>query len=136
MTDTGFGRDEKRNTGGRENGTAITRHPDVTDSFDSVFDVLSVARRRYLLYHLFRMEGDVAELDDAVDAVRQYGAAGPDETERPDRETVRIDLHHVHLPKLAEAGVLDFDRRQGTIRMRGSPLLEELVEHAYHKELN
>jgi DNA-binding transcriptional ArsR family regulator len=32
-----------------------------------------------------------------------------------DRETVRLNLYHRHLPKLAEAGVVDYDWRSGDV---------------------
>ena len=39
---------------------------------------------------------------------------------------VRTRLHHVHLPKLAEAGVVDYDPETNVVQYRGDPLVEEL----------
>lgn len=35
--------------------------------------------------------------------------------DREDRENLRISLYHCHLPKLEEAGVVEYDRRNGDI---------------------
>lgn len=38
--------------------------------------------------------------------------------------TLVYELHHVHLPELQSAGVIEFDRRDGTVR-RGARFTEE-----------
>lgn len=128
--------DEGKGTSGETTDLAsITRLSDVTEHHDVIFDVLSVARRRYLLYYLLTLDGNVAELEAAVNAVCRYETAGTEGDDAP-RENVRIDLHYAQVPRLAEAGVLDYDRRQRTIRFRGDPALEEWAEHARYKELD
>lgn len=128
--------DEGKGTGGETTDLAsITRLSDVTEHHDVIFDVLSVARRRYLIYYLLTLDGNVAELEAAVNAVCRYEAAGTEGDDAP-RENVRIDLHYTQVPRLAEAGILDYDRRQRTIRFRGDPALEEWAEHARYKELD
>lgn len=129
------GENGERNKDG-ENLTSVTRYPNVTDSLNTVFDLLRDARRRFVLYYLFSIDGDVAEREAVVDAISTYERAGADSDDYPDPETVRIELHHSHLPQLAEAGVIDYDRRQGTIRFTPSPALEEWVEYAEWKELD
>lgn len=44
-----------------------------------------------------------------------------DRTEQPrdkHQENIRIDLHHVHLPQMAENGVIDYDARSEMVRSR------------------
>lgn len=122
--------------GGGDVPSSVTRDPAFTDGLDTDFEVLSDSRRRYLLYYLFSIDDDVTDLDAAVDAVCTYEAAGTGSDDRPSREIVRTELHHVHLPRLAEVGVLDYDPRQGTIRFDGRPSLEELTEHARYGEID
>ena len=120
---------------GTPNLTSITRHPDVSDYHDVVFDALSVARRRYLIYYLLSLDANVVEFEAAVNAVYKYEAAGTENEDTTLRENVRVDLHHTHVPRLANAGLLEYDRRQGTIRFRGDSVLEEWAVHARYKEL-
>jgi hypothetical protein len=121
---------------GRESPTATTRYSAVTENLDAAFDVLSEARRRYLLYYLLELDGEVTDLDAAVEAVRTYEGVGTETGDPPPEEQVRTALHHVHLPRLGRTGIVDYDPRQGTIRFAGHPSLEEYAEHARHRETN
>lgn len=120
---------------GVENRAPVSRSPGVTDGLDTVFDLLSNSRRRYLLYYLAEVDDDVVELSAAVGAVGEYEATEPDAGGRSPREATRIALHHDHLPRLANAGVVDYDPRQGTVRLTGREGLSEWVEHARSREL-
>jgi hypothetical protein len=135
MSDDGFGIDGGEETFGPGSQHSMMRYPAVTDDLDTVFELLSDAHRRYLFYHLFEMNGGVAEFEAVANAVYRYETAGEDGSDTT-RKAVRIGLHHVHLPRLADAGVIDYDRRQGTIRFAGHPGIEEWVEHARYKELD
>lgn len=103
-------------------------------ALDSVFQALSDRRRRYVLYYLTQVERDVVERADLVVAIRRIEAATPGSGEPAPADRVAADLHHNHLPRLAEAGFLDYDRRQGTVRYTETPALEEWVDHARHRE--
>ncbi|WP_458205625.1 DUF7344 domain-containing protein [Haladaptatus sp. NG-SE-30] len=53
----------------------------------------------------------------------------------PDDTTwVKLELHHKHLPKLAAAGVIDYDRRDETVRYHGGKTLEDAVAFAANIE--
>jgi len=55
--------------------------------------------------------------------------------EDADREVVKLELHHTHLPQLDEAGFIDWDRSTDSV-VRGEhfedirPLLELMDDHA------
>ena len=136
MSDDNFGVDKGEGKGGVTNSWSITRYPAVTDNLDTVFELLSDARCRYLLYYLFRINGSVAELDAAANAVYKYETACSDEYEDATRETIKISLHHNRLPQLEDAGIVDYDTRQGTIRFTEDPTVEEWIDHAHHKEID
>ena len=54
-------------------------------------------------------------LVDGVDGSETPGTAiGHDDT--AESETIRTELHHAHLPKLAEAGWIEYDSENGTVR--------------------
>lgn len=74
----------------------------------TVFSLLSNDARRRAVAYLAKRDAPVT-LNDLADVV-----ASPDETERDSepaaaRERVAVALHHVHLPKLDAADVVDYD---------------------------
>ena len=97
-------------------------------STDLLFELLADRRRRHILYCLTDQPDGVAEFTDLVDAVVGHEP----ETDAGDRETIRTGLYHVHLPKLAEAGVIDYDTRSETVRYSRQPLLEECLANIPH----
>ena len=115
--------------------TRLERDSRVSGQLDTVFDILNDASRRYLLYFLHATERGVYSVEDAVDVVRAYEAAGDDEEVRR-RKFVWIDLVHSHLPRLDEAGVVDYSPHAETVRYRGYAPLEEWLEHACYRELD
>lgn len=110
---------------------------DVTEAatLDVIFEALSHRRRRFALYCLMQLPDGVAELSPLVEAVRTIEGAADEVEAPPPAGSVETDLHHVHLPKLAQAGFVDYDRRQGTVRYEQVPALEEWVDHARYKEV-
>jgi len=97
---------------------------------DRAFEALEHPRRRVLLYCLREQERiDVGELADRIAA---------QERENEDRAqlgeaagNVEAALIHHHLPKLDEYGIVDFDRRSGTVRFSRPPdPLAELLDVA------
>jgi len=74
-------------------------------SLDDVFDVLSADRRRHVLYVLYCRPGPVT-LRDLADATTPESGT--------DVERVTAELAHVHLPKLDDAGVVEYDRDDGS----------------------
>jgi hypothetical protein len=76
-------------------------------SADERHDLLAAERRRVVLEALVDREEPVALVDLAEwVAARETDAATPgeDATER-----VAVSLHHVHLPRMADLNVLDYD---------------------------
>lgn len=77
-------------------------------SLDTVFELLASSRRRSALYVLYRSDGSVA-LSDLVAEVASMEEVAP--------ERVATALHQVHLPKLADAGVVEYDAEDETVRL-------------------
>ncbi|WP_428222012.1 DUF7344 domain-containing protein [Halorientalis brevis] len=78
-----------------------------------------VDRRRICLY-LMRSDQTVVTVDDLVEILAD---------EDDDQERLAIDLHHRHLPKLADAGIVEYDARSNTTRYWGQPTVEKWAEH-------
>jgi len=132
-------------------GEATALAPDATPSLDLVFDLLSDSRRRYALYYLNDQPDGVATIENLTkNVIALERSAGADEETTAKTETVsghdpvdgsadqrasvRMELQHIHLPKLEDAGILEQDPRSETVRYWGQPSVEEWLEHAQHKE--
>lgn len=82
-----------------------------------MLEALADERRRYVLYHL-REEGG-SELEEVVEQVAAWTTGRPpDELDERTKRKVRSELHHVHLPKLENAGIIGYDRRHGSVSFR------------------
>lgn len=82
--------------------------------------ILGDERRQYATLALARADGDLSleELTTAV-AVQERGDSEGEASEF--RTSVRISLHHVHLAKLSEAGVVSYDEERGLVKLDGLP---------------
>ncbi|QZP38417.1 DUF7344 domain-containing protein [Halobaculum magnesiiphilum] len=101
------------------------------ETTDDVFALIEDRRRRTVLRYLRNRTGTgditVGRLAAAVASVEAVeGERGG--TEATDREgsvdpavvdQVSVTLRHVHLPKLADRGVIDYDPDAGTVRFEG-----------------
>lgn len=89
---------------------------------DLVFDLLSSQRRRMILYYL-RQTGQTVTVNELSRAIAAMENRVPAEELTPQqKKRVYVSLYQTHLPKLAEAGVIDYDRDGGIV---------ELSHHAY-----
>ncbi len=80
---------------------------------DEIFDVLVSSRRRAVLYELHG-RSEPMTLPDLVAAVRAIEAA-------QSRKQVAVALDHVHLPKLQQAGLVEYDRYEKTVQLNRIP---------------
>lgn len=103
--------------------------PDLEDiplSVDALLDVLADARRRYLLDFL-REQPDNAASFEAV-AKHVITEVGREQGAQPNHDKVQVDLHHKHLPRLADAGVAEYDVQSQMIRYKPNERLEALFD--------
>lgn len=94
-------------------------------SLGRLLELLANRRRRYVLYYLDEVETAAVTLDELADQLIEWerdwnGYEGPTATRRED---VRIELHHNHLPRLADAALIDYDARTETVRNWEEPSL-------------
>jgi hypothetical protein len=79
--------------------------PTNTDiTVDTVFELLANRYRRQLLF-------------DLLEHTPQEAIPHPDDTptDSDECDRVQIEVYHLHLPKLADAGLIDWDHRSGTV---------------------
>jgi hypothetical protein len=97
-----------------------------TLSMDVTFGLLKNRRRRETLQYLREHDGEAR-----LDEVAEHIAALENETtvaalSSDQRKRVYIGLYQCHLPKLDDAGVVDYDQDRGTI------LMNETAEQLFH----
>lgn len=98
---------------------------------DRLFETLANRRQRYVLYYLDEAGSSAVTLDRLADKLCRWEREWLDRTEQArakHQENIRIDLHHVHLPQMADNGVIDYDARSGTVRSRMSDSVLASVE--------
>lgn len=93
----------------QSNQDALTR--------DLIFDILSSPRRRYVLFYL-RQQGRPVDLKELSSQVAAWeNDIDPEDLTSQQRKRVYVSLYQTHIPKLADAGVVDYDQETGTVQL-------------------
>lgn len=96
--------------------TVLTRDDIAPDVMTVTFDVLADERRRAILTLLkVKQELSMGEIATALAEIRLSGQELP---------SLAIELLHHHLPKLADAGVVDVDWSESCVRYTGNSVLD------------
>ena len=95
-------------------------------STDTTLTVMADTRRRTVLRYLMENGHDTLSVDELVAGIED-DVSLPTETSW-DREThLLVELQQKHLPKLREAGVIDYDDRSRTLRYQSRDDVEALL---------
>lgn len=120
LSDRGGGQVAEEATSGVEESTAEEIRLDV------VFDILKNQRRRHVLRYLRENEtttlSDLAEHVAALENEKDVRSLTSSE-----RKRVYVGLYQCHLPRMSDAGVIDFDSDRGRIELRETA--EQLDEY-------
>ena len=125
-TSTGTTGDQPTNVLGdasTENGpdTAIESETEPDElSRDDAFEMLSNRRRRYTLQFLSDTTGPTSLSDLAEQVAAWENETSVEDISASERKTVYTSLQQFHLPKMADMGVVEFDRRAGEVRLTES----------------
>jgi len=88
-------------------------------SKDTIFDILSNPRRRYVLYYL-KQESEAIELTELAEHVAAWeNETDVESLENQERKRVYVSLYQTHIPKLADVGLVDYDEDTGTVSLTG-----------------
>lgn len=98
---------ERMNEGGDQSITAF---------FDQLFEVLSDQRRRSLLVHL-QTHGEMTIESLAATIAASERNTTIDRVRDDDVRSIRTELFHRHLPKLADFDFVDYDRDAGLVAL-------------------
>jgi DNA-binding transcriptional ArsR family regulator len=99
------------------------------EDYDRIFGVLADARCRRVLHYL--VEESACETKEVVEAVVDWETGSSENSPK----SIASSLRHVHLPKLKEARMIDYDDRSGSIRYEGDSLLEHHLRCARTTDL-
>lgn len=83
-------------------------------SLDAILSLLANDQRRDVLKYLDEMADDVTSLDDLV--AHLVRVEGERTGQLPSHDHVEVTLFNVHIPKLADAEVVEYDERSRQLR--------------------
>lgn len=112
--------------------------PMTMNTSEEVLRAVAHGRRRQILEWL-RHNGDgEASIEELADGLRGRDAPSIDSVvggigvqnarSTEDGDRLRISVHHVHLPKLTEHGLVDYDPVDGTVQYRADERVERLLD--------
>lgn len=95
---------------------------------DSILDVLSNERRRYVITHLSR-EGPVVGVSELTDSLARFEATDPDgDVTANERKRVYVALYQCHLPLLDKHDVVEFDKEESEVVVgRNFPMMSRYL---------
>lgn len=91
---------------------------------DRALSAVANRHRRAVLYSLKNASGDTLEFDTLVDRVADTLREGVADERR---QRLRISLHHTHLPKLEESGIVEYDTETGHVQFTADELTREVL---------
>lgn len=104
------------------------RAGDETLSHDDLFHVLQNQRRRRVLQYLIDGDEGPFEMRQIAEQVAAWEHDTSCEALASDqRQRVYVALYQSHLPKLADVGLIDYNKSRGIVSKR--PTIDQVVEH-------
>lgn len=96
-----------------------------TVSTETLLQLLADPRRRTILHHLIESGDGAVAVEELTKTIATDGGNAANSHSRNAR--AGVELHHTHLPKLAEAGFIEYDRQTGTVRYQPADRVEKLL---------
>jgi len=93
-----------------------------------LLDALAHERRQRVCEVLAGADREFLPLDALSERVAARHESGADGAADP--RTVRVELHHVHLPKLDEAGLIEYDHELNTVYYENDPVVAAIADGA------
>lgn len=91
---------------------------------DTAYDLLSNARRRLVISHLRGAEGPVSVSDLSERIAAWENDIPAEELSDQQIKRVYVSLYQIHIPKLDEFGLVDYDKDSGEVEL--TPAISEL----------
>lgn len=102
-------------------GSGVHRPRRGAPSLDALFEVLSDRRRRILLELLRTTDAPIALADAVREVLEREHETQFGELSDEIVEDVHVSLHHVHVPKLVTAGLVEYDADRRTLELAVPP---------------
>lgn len=101
---------------------------------DQFYQALAATPRRRLLYSL--VEDEESTVEELAAILGDWEVTKTETTHTPaDRTEIRLQLLHNHLPRLAEAGLIEYDRDTGTVQLDSlHPQTTDLIRQSVEAE--
>ena len=99
----------------REDTSEPDERPPVSIPLDQVFAILKNQRRRYVLQFLYEADGKVSLSDVAEQIAAWENSKDIKQITSSERKRVYVGLYQCHLPKMDDAGAIEFDKNRGTV---------------------
>lgn len=105
-------------------GSKMTETQNNELSQDTLFSLLSNPRRRYILSYLNGTDEPILLQDLASEVAAWEIETDPDQLTDKQQKRLYVSLYQTHIPKLEEAGIVDYESDTGEIRLthRGDDL--------------
>lgn len=112
----------EKSTNSSGSGQSDTLEFGDADSLDTLFELLSNRRRRYVLSCLNEYENPMALADLADEVAARENGTPITQTSAEEVKRIYISLYHTHVPKLERAGVVRYSQERDLV------VLEERFE--------
>ena len=98
-------------------------------SIDTVCDLLADKQRRLLLQYLYQ-QTQLCQVEELGDHLLTKYTEEDSSQSNSERQRITLSLHHIHLPKLADASLVTWDSDDGTVSLteRGELVVSELMQ--------
>ena len=98
-----------------------------THSLDECLQLVADQHRRRVIHHLRHEADGTTTVDDLVEQIHRRAS---DSKHGPlqERKELAIQLHHTHLPKLADHGVVEFEQTTGAVRYNPDEQVETVID--------
>jgi len=95
--------------------------PEPDPSRDQAYHILSNARRRFILQHLEQTEEPIKLIELARQGAAWENDKPIDDLTEKEEKRMYVSLYQTHIPKLADAGLIHYDRDSQEIRLADGP---------------
>ncbi|GAA0679234.1 ArsR family transcriptional regulator [Natronoarchaeum mannanilyticum] len=90
---------------------------------DEIYATLADQNRRLILRYLQDAMGNAASRHQLAEHISER-SSGPQNA-----EAVAIQLHHIHLPKLMDAGIVEYEAQAGSVQYTPLPTVETHLDY-------
>lgn len=96
-------------------------------STESLLEVVADPRRRMVLHRLQETDETAVDIEELTETIVTDGGRTAGRS-LSDESRALTELRHIHLPKLAEAGLIEYDQRSGAVRYCSNDRVERTLE--------